>query len=358
MLYAVLKKFRTLREIINDMAINEKRLKNAGLRKAPSRSTLSDANNRRSSNFFAEIYSMVYNMYAGFLSVISDSQSQKWLRLLHIIDSTTITLFSSILKGAGRNPKSGKKKGGIKSHCIMQYASNVPYLVRFTSAATHDSIMNKLIDLPSGSIIAMDRAYIDYALFERMTASGVIYVTKMKKSLTYEVLGCELFVSTPDGLVEARIRTVLFRKGEVCHKARLITYWEKGKKKEITLITNDFGMDYMDIINIYRKRWAIELLFKQLKQNFQLHTFYGESVNAIESQIWVTLIANLLMTIVKKKVEQKNTSGKKFFSNIMAIVRVMTLYYINVYKLLEDPERECNWVFEEAIQLELPFFKT
>lgn len=117
-------------------------------------------------------------------------------------------------------------------------------------------------------------------------------------------------------------------------------------------------MDYVDIINIYRKRWAIELLFKQLKQNFQLHTFYGESVNAIESQIWVTLIANLLMTVVQRKAEAKSGSGKKYFSNIMAITRAMMLYYINLYKLLADPEAECNNVFEDATQLSLPLFKT
>lgn len=358
LLYGVLKGFDSLREITNDLSINEKRLKKAGLSKAPSRSTISDANNRRSASFFGNVYSMLYGLYANFLSNISDSGSQKWLRLLHVIDSTTITLFSSILKGAGRNPISGKKKGGIKSHCIMRYYANVPFFVRFTSAATHDSVMNKLIDLAAGSIIAMDRAYIDYALFERFTSQGVIYVTKMKKSLTYEVEGEELFVVSPDGLVEVRIKTVLFRKGDLCHKARMVTYWEKNKKKAATLITNDFTMDYVDIINIYRKRWAIELLFKQLKQNFQLHTFYGESVNAIESQIWVTLIANLLMTVVQRKAEAKSSSGKKYFSNIMTITRAMMLYYINLYKLLADPEAECNNVFEDATQLSLPLFKT
>ena len=105
LLYGVLKGFDSLREITNDLSINEKRLKKSWLSKAPSRSTISDANNRRSASFFGNVYSM----YANFLSNISDSGSQKWLRLLHVIDSTTITLFSSILKGAGRNPISGKK---------------------------------------------------------------------------------------------------------------------------------------------------------------------------------------------------------------------------------------------------------
>jgi hypothetical protein len=359
MLYAVIKRFDSLREISDSMFPEARKLAHLGIGMMPRRSTLSDANARRSEDIFEAVYRDLYSTYKDELS--SDSrkgQRPKWLDKLQIIDSTTITLFSSILKGAGRNPISGKKKGGIKSHCIMRYYANVPFFVRFTSAATHDSVMNKLIDLAAGSIIAMDRAYIDYALFERFTSQGVIYVTKMKKSLTYEVEGEELFVVSPDGLVEVRIKTVLFRKGDLCHKARMVTYWEKNKKKAATLITNDFTMDYVDIINIYRKRWAIELLFKQLKQNFQLHTFYGESVNAIESQIWVTLIANLLMTVVQRKAEAKSSSGKKYFSNIMTITRAMMLYYINLYKLLADPEAECNNVFEDATQLSLPLFKT
>ena len=105
---------------------------------------------------------------------------------LQIIDSTTITLFSNLLfKGIGRNPKSGKKKGGIKVHANIHANESVPSDIKFTSAATNDSFMLKPANYTSGDILAFDRAYIDYAKFEELTRNGVIYVTKMKKNLVY-----------------------------------------------------------------------------------------------------------------------------------------------------------------------------
>ena len=101
----------------------------------------------------------------------------------------------------------------------------------------------------------------------------------------------------PQGLMEYREQVVVFRKDGINHIARIITYVDikKGKKpKLISLLTNDFDMPLETIVAIYRRRWQIESLFKQIKQNFPLRYFYGESANAIKIQIWVTLIANLL----------------------------------------------------------------
>lgn len=99
------------------------------------------------------------------------------------MDSTTITLFSNLVfKGAGRHPKIGKKKGGIKVHTVIHANEGVPSDIRFTSAATNDSFMLMPAILASGDIITMDRAYINYEKFEQMTQKGVVYVTKMKKT--------------------------------------------------------------------------------------------------------------------------------------------------------------------------------
>ena len=117
-------------------------------------------------------------MYERNKEVLADSRTSKeWERLLYIMDSTTISLFSNILKGVGRNPKHGRKKGGIKAHTIIKATDNVPHLVRYTSAATHDNFMLKEVKLPEGSFLAIDRAYINYSEFERLTKEGVYYVT-------------------------------------------------------------------------------------------------------------------------------------------------------------------------------------
>ena len=330
LLFAVFNRFDSLREIVLGLLSEANKLSHLGLSQVVSRSTLSDANTRRSHDFFAEIYRSLYDRYRG---VLSDSVfRRKWEDALYIIDSTTITLFSNILKGAGRHPKHGKKKGGIKSHTVLKALEQVPCLVRFT-AAVHDHFMLKILDLPAGSFLAMDRAYIDYKYMQLMSEKCITYVTKMKSNLKCSLISREYWVN-PHGLVEVKISTVEFRKGDILHKARMIEYWREGCRRSQTLLTNNFELDYEEIVEIYERRWQIELLFKQLKQNFQLRYFYGESVNAIKTQIWVTLIANLLLTLVRKRVKRSWS-----FSGLASVIRQTLMHYINMWAFLEDPER-------------------
>ena len=305
MLYAVIMRFDSLREISASLQAEARKLCHLGISMMTSRSTLSDANKRRSETVFEAIYRDLYETYHTRLS--SDSRSHKeakWMKQLQIIDSTTISLFSNLLfKGVGRHPKTGKKKGGIKVHTVIHANEGVPSDIRFTSAATNDSFMLNPTSLQKGDIMAMDRAYIDYEKLEKMTQRGVIYVTKMKKNLKYKVLSDTMY-QTPNGLMEVRIQHVIFTKHlkeeEIVHHSRIITYVDEKKKNLIPLLSNDMDSDPKDIIDIYRKRWEIELLFKQMKQNFPLKYFYGESANAIKIQIWITLIANLLLMVMQK----------------------------------------------------------
>lgn len=343
MLYAVIKRFDSLREITDSMFPEARKLSHLGINMMPRRSTLSDANARRSESIFEATYRDLYATYKDELS--SDSRKHKtpqWMERLQIIDSTTITLFSNLLfKGIGRNPKSGKKKGGIKVHANIHANEGVPSDIKFTSAATNDSFMLKPANYTSGDILAFDRAYIDYAKFEELTRNGVIYVTKMKKNLVYAISDDTMYM-TSDGKMSYRIQYVTFTKcvkdGEdIVHKARIITYVDikKTRAKLISLLTNDMEMPIEEIIEIYRKRWEIELLFKQLKQNFPLRYFYGESSNAIKIQIWVTLIANLLIMVLQKRIKRPWS-----FSGLATMVRIMLMHYVNCYTFFEEPEKD------------------
>ena len=158
--------------------------------------------------------------------------------------------------------------------------------------------------------MAIDRAYIDYAKFEELTQRSAVYVTKMKKGLVYELLPDKMHM-TLEGLMERREQKVRFTKRmaggkTITHTARIITYVDLNKKtpKLVSLLTNDLDMDREEIIAVYRKRWAIELLFKQLKQNFPLRYFYGESANAIKIQIWTALIANLPLMVMQRRISR------------------------------------------------------
>ena len=349
MLYAVIKRFDSLREITDSMFPEARKLSHLGINMMPRRSTLSDANARRSESIFEATYRDLYATYKNELS--SDSRKRKtpqWMDRLQIIDSTTIALFSNLLfKGVGRNPKSGKKKGGIKVHANIHANEGVPSDIKFTSAATNDSFMLKPANYTSGDLLTFDRAYIDYAKFEELTRNGVIYVTKMKKNLVYAISDDTMYM-TSDGKMSYRIQYVTFTKcvkeGEdIVHKARIITYVDikKTRAKLISLLTNDMEMSIEEIIEIYRKRWEIELLFKQLKQNFPLRYFYGESSNAIKIQIWVTLIANLLIMILQKRIKRPWS-----FSGLATMVRIMLMYYVNCYTFFEKPEKDWLAILE------------
>ena len=351
MLYAIIMRFDSLREITASLLTEARKLSHIGITFKIGRSTLADANKRRSEAIFESIYRDTYATYRHVLS--SDSRTGKtpqWMRRLQIIDSTTITLFSNLIfKGVGRHPKNGKKKGGIKVHTVIHANEGVPSDIRFTSAATNDSFMLKPSSLSKGDIIAMDRAYIDYEKFEQLTEKQVIYVTRMKKSLKYEILGDTIY-QTPEGVMEVRVQEVRFTKkkqgGEtIVHNARIITYVDVRKHKLISLLTNDMEFDPSEIIEIYRRRWEIELLFKQIKQNFPLKYFYGESANAIKIQIWVTLIANLLLMVMQKQLQRPWS-----FSGLATMVRITLMDYVDFYSLFNFPEKDWEDILAKTEQ--------
>jgi hypothetical protein len=209
-------------------------------------------------------------------------------------------------------------------------------LIRYTGAATHDQISLKEINLAQGSIIVFDKGYVDYAAYEQFTDQGVWYVTKLKSNALYSSVQEINIPDTADnGILIDEIIELRYGKGkELIHTARRIAYWDEQKKKVLVFLTNNTDFEAEMIIEIYRRRWQIELLFKQLKQNFPLKYFLGDNVNAIEIQIWTAMIANLLLMLVRSKVKRQWA-----FSNMTSLLRGQLMSYINLYSFLNDPER-------------------
>ena len=271
---------------------------------------------------------------------------EEWIKRLRIIDSTTISLFSNVIfKGVGRHPKAGRKKGGIKVHSVIHANEGVPCDVRFTSAATNDSFMLAPTYYQHKEIVAMDRAYVNYEKFEELTDRNVVYVTKKKKSLRYETQVDCMEMNT-EGKMEYREQVVVFRKGTVNHIARIITYVDMKKDRQaklVSLLTNDFDMPLETVVAIYRRRWQIESLFKQIKQNFPLRYFYGESANAIKIQIWVTLIANLLLSLLQSSLERRWS-----FLGLATMVRIVLMYYLNMQAFFNQPDADLKIMLAHA----------
>ncbi len=130
------------------------------------------------------------------------------------------------------------------------------------------------------------------------------------------------------------------------HHARIVTYVDEVKHKLISLLTNDKDFNPEEIVAIYRKRWEIELLFKQMKQNFPLKYFYGESANAIKIQIWVTLIANLLLMVMQKGLKRQWS-----FSGLATMVRITLMYYVDFYSLFNNPGKDWEYVPAETSEM-------
>lgn len=321
LLYGVFSYCNGLRELCEGMLACEGKLLHLGFDKAPARSTLSDANTNRSYLVFETIYFELIKKYHSF---ISDSRLKGLsIRNLKIIDSTTIRLFSDILRGVGRNPLDGsRKKGGIKVHTMMDAFSGVAEFVRMTAAKVHDRKFLYHIDLPAGSFVVFDKAYNLYSQFDKWTKQKVWFVTRMKDNAVYhvtKVLVDKTKKKNAKGVVKEQLITVGYKntQGDIIRvKLRRIVFIADDGKVYV-FIANNITLPASQIALIYKCRWMIELLFKQIKQNFPLRYFWGNSENAIKMQVYCVLIAQLLMVVIRKK-----AATKKSFANMITIVRL------------------------------------
>lgn len=334
MLFTALEGYSSIREVIVGLLANAHKLRHLGLSYIVRRSTLSESNQRRSSKLFGDVYMDVYKRNRDSLtdSRLSDSDMKR----LYIMDSTTITLFKDILKGVGRNPLQGKKKGGIKAHTIIKASENVPCLIRYSAAVRHDhTFLKEIHTLPKGSIITFDKGYVDYAEYEAFSKGEICYVTRLKSNAFYEA---RKEYDLPDNAPSAVLKdeeVVLYygQNKQHQHRTRHIAYWDDENKRLFEFISNNFELSAEKIALIYKQRWQIELLFKQLKQNFPIKYFLGDNENAIEIQIWAAMLANLLVTLVKSKVKRPWA-----FSNMVSLIRNQLMNYVDIYRFLEDPE--------------------
>jgi len=345
MLFGILSRCDSMNEICEGLRAMGGKLNHLGLKKAPAKSTACDGLRNRPSKFFEDVYFSLVNRYKSFLS---DSRTYGLtFKEVLLIDSTTIRLFSDVLKGVGRNPKNdGKKKGGLKVHMLIDAVQSVGRFIKITAAKVHDKNFLKELELVSHSMVVFDRAYNYYLQFALWTAKDVFFVTRMKKNAdytvvkvvgTYErirdkamVLKEEIieFVYSPEDENGKKItkqkKTLRLRK--VCYQDEKNRYYE--------FLCNNMEITAEEIAFLYKKRWGIELLFKKMKQNFQLHYFYGENVNAILTQVWCTLIAQLLLTVI-----QKIAMTKKAFSVVAALVRIHLISLLDVFELLRSTKR-------------------
>ena len=331
MLYGIYTNCTSLREIQCGLEICQGKLNHINLSRVPPRSTLSDGNKQRSSKVFGTIYQKLYVFYK---RSISDSHLKAAvLQRLYILDSTTISLFKAILKPAGRKRKDGKSKGGMKVHTLLNAGTNMPSFIKYTAAALHDQQFYKYIkELPDYSIIAFDKAYINYRQFDAFTKRNIFYVTRQKENADYTAM--EEFALPDDAqhiLKDERIEvTYTVNKEAVKQQMRRVVLFSEKYQKAFVYNTNNFELSAVEVVAIYENRWQIETFFKKLKQNFPLTYFFGDNANAIEIQIWCALIALLLL-----EVTHKAHNSKMAFSILAAIIRLHIMNYVDLSAIID-----------------------
>jgi hypothetical protein len=262
---------------------------------------------------------------------------------IEIFDSTTISLFKDILKCVGRNAENGKKKGGIKVHTVINVDEGVPKLVWFTEAAKHDHILLHKLKMNANTIYVFDKGYNDYKAFKLFCENKTGFVTRIKDNAVYEsIKENKIEDQVHSGVLQDEIIEVTVKETspdlklvETKLKLRKIRFYDRVLKREFEFLTNLFEMRPDLVAAIYKLRWQIELLFKQLKQNFPLKYFLGDNENAIKIQIYCALIANLLMTVIQKTLKKSWA-----FSNLVSFCKIHLFNYIHLLLFLENPDKD------------------
>jgi IS4 transposase len=243
------------------------------------------------------------------------------------------------MKCVGPKSLEGKSKGGIKVHTMLNAYEEVPQLIHFTDAATDDHTFLSKLTLKPHRIALFDRGHVDYKQYAKWTNENIFFVTPLKDNAVYEQLQeTDIPDNCPDNYIKDEKIQIRYKDENNQDQAltlRTIVYYDKEKDRIFQFLTNIFEMTAGQIGQLYKMRWQIELLFKQLKQNFPLKYFLGDNENAIKIQIWCTLIVNLLFTMIRRNIKRKIS-----FSILVSFARQHLFSYNKFVDLIEKNQKE------------------
>jgi len=329
MLFCQLARADSLREICNGLKCCLGKLVHLGIRSGPSRSNLSYANIHRPADLFEDLFWTTAQRFRAQGRLGPRKHKFRFKNKLLSLDSTTISLCLSLFPWA----RFRRAKGGIKAHVLLDHDDYLPSYVLISKAKMHDAKVLSMLRLNPNSIVAMDRAYNDYAQFARWTKAGVYFVTRMKRNAVYQVVE-ERPVPLHRNILsdELIVLTSLGAQEKCPHQLRRIVVWDEANQRDIVLLTNHLEFGASTIADIYRERWQIELFFKALKQNLHVKSFVGTTENALRIQIWTALLALLLL----KWLHYLSKAGWSL-SNLASILRLNLFTYRDLRDWLDDP---------------------
>jgi Domain of unknown function (DUF4372)/Transposase DDE domain len=336
MLYACFHNCTSLREVTTGLEASYNKLRHLGIKAIPRRSTLSDANGQRAVAFFEDLYKELYELYYGHLP---DSRTDRSIESrLFIMDSTTVTLFSEIMRGVGSYGADGRRKGGVKAHVVLNAKQSIPQLIYITEGARNDRVVMDRVKLDKGDILVFDKGYHHFAQWDQWTARAVTWVTRLTENEVFDITRERVVPESQQQQGVCRDIEVLLGAGTgpstKVIRARIVSYYVGSHNKIYHFLTNNFRFKPGNIADIYQKRWQVETFFKRFKQTNPVRYFLGDNENAIRIQLWCAFIKDLLVKVIKDQLRRKWS-----FSNISSMIRLHLMNYIDLKKFLNNPDK-------------------
>jgi hypothetical protein len=320
----------TYRESLRDIEACLRSMQNKqyhmGIRGKISRSTLSDANERRDWHIYADFAQVLIYIARGLY--INDEFGVELDNTVYALDSTTIDLCLSLFPWA----RFRKHKGAIKLHTLLDLRGNIPSFIEITDGKLHDvNILDYLIPEP-GSCYIMDRAYIDFLRLHILTQCFAFFVIRAKTNFQFRRLYSHpIDKSTGLRCDQTIVLTGIKSYKEYPDKLRRIRYFDSENDMYLTFLTNNFELPAFTIAQLYKCRWQVELFFKWIKQNLRIKSFYGTSENAVKTQIWIAISVYVLIAIIKKRLNLRLS-----FYTILQIFSVTVFEQVPIIQVLTE----------------------
>ena len=326
MAFAQLTYRESLRDTVSCLSAMEKKLYHMGIRVAPTRNNLAHANSSRDWRIFQD-FAMVLVRKAVKMYESTPLDSEYDLKqMVYALDSTTIDICLSLFPWA----RFRQRKGAVKLHTLLELRSAMPTIIYVTDGKTHDVKFLDCLPLEPGAIYVMDRAYVDYGRLWRFSEAQAIYVTRAKKGFQFKRVG-SFPKDKSKGVMADQIVELTGYAVKKKHPGRLrrVSFKDLETGKRFVFITNDFQLPADTIAFLYRCRWRIEVFFRWIKQNLRIKSFFGNSENAVKTQIWIAVATYALVAIAKKQLALQES-----LSALLQILSIVIFEKTPVHQIL------------------------
>ena len=296
MAYAQLTRREGLRDLIVCLNSQKSKLYHVGLRHRITRSTFADANERRSSELFESLAQRLIELA---IALHKDHDIGLGLKEpLYAMDSTTIDLCLKLFPWADFR----STKAAVKAHTVIDLRGAIPVMLTITTGKVHDVKALDSLRLPPGSIVVLDRGYVDFARLYALVQRECSFVVRGKDNLKFTTKDCHPF-DPSTGIRADQTIQLLTHKSKKAYPGplRRVEFFDEKTQLDLVFLSNRLDLPALTIAAIYKQRWQIELFFKWLKQNLMVKHFFGNSLNAVKSQIWIAVCVYLIALMAHKE---------------------------------------------------------